>query len=311
MSHLYRLEDAQVACPTLVTIGVFDGVHRGHQQLITRLVETARQLQALAVVLTFFPHPDVILSDQPQERYYLSHPDERAALLKALGVDLVITQAFDSHLRQIRAADYVRNLHEHLSLRELWVGADFALGYQREGNVAFLRQQGERYGFRVQTVDLVAQEADGSIVSSSTIRELLRAGQVRQAAQRLGRSYALAGEVVHGDARGRTIGFPTANIATWEEQVLPAYGVYAGWATLGSERFMAVTNIGVRPTFGGQQIRVEPHLLDFDRDIYGQTLRVTFEERLRGEQRFDGLEALKAQLARDVQAARAYLQASD
>ncbi|MCS6835142.1 MAG: bifunctional riboflavin kinase/FAD synthetase [Anaerolineae bacterium] len=310
MSHLYRLEDAQVARPSLVTIGVFDGVHRGHQQLITRLVATARQQRALAVVLTFFPHPDVVLSGKPQERYYLSHPDERAALLTGLGVDLVITQTFDDQLRQIRAADYVVNLHEHLNLRELWVGADFALGYQREGNVTFLRQQGERYGFRVQTVDLVAQGADGSIISSSAVRASLRAGQVRQAAQWLGRSYALAGQVVHGDARGRTIGFPTANVAVWEEQVLPAYGVYAGWATLGSERFMAVTNVGVRPTFGGQQIRVEPHLLDFDRDIYGQTLRVTFEERLRGEQRFNGLDALKAQLARDVQAARAYLQAN-
>lgn len=305
MTHLYRLEDAQLARPAWVTIGVFDGVHRGHQQLIARLVDQAHQQNALAVVLTFFPHPDLVLRPpQASTRYYLSPPDERARLLLALGVDLVITQTFDDHLRHIRAADYVRNLREHLQLRELWIGADFALGYKREGNLAFLQAQGEQFGFGVRPIELITSAEDGNIVSSSSIREHLLSGNVEQARAWLGRAYQVSGEVIHGDARGRTIGFPTANMNVWQEQVLPANGVYAGWAWLGEERFMAVTNIGTRPTFDGQQVRIEPHLLDFDRDIYGETLRLSFEARLRPEQRFSGIDALKAQLAQDVQAAR-------
>jgi riboflavin kinase/FMN adenylyltransferase len=304
MRHIYNLADAHLQQSSVVTIGVFDGVHRGHQHLIGQLVEEAHSTNRLAVVLTFFPHPDIVLRGLTG-RYYLTTPEQKAEQLTKLGVDLVVTHPFNETIRQIRAADFVDQLLEHLRLHTLWVGADFAMGYKREGNVPFLRQQGEEKGFSLHVIDLVAN--GGEAISSTHIREVLEAGNVERAQHWLGRGYALAGEVVRGEQRGRKIGFPTANIAVWEEQVIPANGVYAGWATLGDERFMAMTNVGVRPTFEGQSVTVEAHLLDFDRDIYGQQLAFSFEKRLREEKKFNGIQELIAQIRADVEAGRAYL----
>lgn len=290
--------------PALATIGVFDGVHRGHQALIRELVDRARRLGLEAVVLTFFPHPDVVLRGL-EGRYYLTTPDQRAALLGELGVDTVVTLTFDAALRTVRAADFVDTLLRHINLRELWVGPDFALGYQREGNVDFLRAEGARRGFDLHTIDLIVN--GGAAIRSTAIREALLAGDVERARDWLGRPYAVAGQVVRGAQRGRTIGFPTANIAIWDQQAIPANGVYACWAEVGGARYMAATNIGVRPTFDGQTVTVEPHLLDFEREIYEQALTVHFEKRLRGEQRFDGIEALMRQISADVAATRAFL----
>jgi riboflavin kinase/FMN adenylyltransferase len=310
MQHYRALQDAHLEQPSVVTIGVFDGVHRGHQALIRTLVQQARAQGKLAVALTFFPHPDVVLR-KISGRYYLNSPDERARLLGELGVDYVITETFDDTFRHIRAQDYIERMLRHLRLSSLWVGADFALGYGREGNVAWLRTAGARHGFHVDTLDLILANGDHSAITSTRIREALAAGDVEHAAEWLGRPYSVTGEVVHGLARGRTIGFPTANVAAWEQQVVPGNGVYAGWATLGQERFMAMTNIGVRPTFSGQGVTVESYLLDFDRDIYGQTMSVTFEKRLRPEMKFDGIDALIAQIAHDVEAGRAALSGGD
>jgi riboflavin kinase/FMN adenylyltransferase len=304
MNHLSKLGDVHLQQPSLVTIGVFDGVHRGHQHLIRHLVSEARARGHAAVALTFFPHPDVMLRGLTG-RYYLTTPEQRAALLGELGIDYVITLPFDQHIRQIRAADFVDQMIAHLRLESLWVGSDFALGYQREGNVAFLREQGAKKGFSIEVIDLIMEE--NAAISSSTIRAALQAGDVAEAREMLGRSYSVSGEVVKGEQRGRTIGFPTANINVWDGQVIPANGVYSGWATLGDERHMAVTNVGFRPTFNGQTVTVESHLLDFDRDIYGETLTFTFETRLRSEMRFSGIEALVAQIGADVEAGRAYL----
>ena len=304
--HLAGLSEAHLTQPSLVTIGVFDGVHRGHQEVIRQTVEDAHKLHRLAVVLTFYPDPDVVLRHL-SGRTYLTGPEEKAALLGDLGVDIVITQPFDEALRQVRAADFVDRLREHLKMEELAVGADFAMGYQREGNVDFLRAQGESKGFEVQVVELLSN--GGEKISSTAIRQALDAGDVEQARGWLGRSYSLGGPVVHGAQRGRTIGFPTANIEVWDQQVIPANGIYASWVYLGDERFMAATSVGVRPTFGGTDITVEPYILDFNRDIYGQTLRLSFETRLRDEQRFDGVDALVAQIKADVAASRAYLSA--
>jgi riboflavin kinase/FMN adenylyltransferase len=181
------------------------------------------------------------------------------------------------------------------------------MGYKREGNVAFLQTQGSEKGFSVHVIDLLLN--DQSIISSTSIRTALLDGNIEQANTWLGRPYSLAGSVIHGDKRGRKIGFPTANIGIWSEQVIPANGVYAGWAVLDGERLMAVTNVGVRPTFEGDNITVEAYLLDFDREIYGSQLAVSFETRLRAEQRFNGLEALVAQIQKDVETARHWLQA--
>ena len=305
MKHIYDLANVQLEQPSVVTIGVFDGVHKGHQHLIRRLVEEARATNRLAVVLTFFPHPDVVLRGL-SGRYYLTTPEQRAEYLGELGVDTVITLPFNQEMRQIRAATFVDTLLERLKLSSLWVGSDFAMGYQREGNVAFLRAQGEEKGFSLHMIDLIVAETDGTI-SSTSIREALLAGEVEKARTWLGRSYALTGEVVHGDHRGRELGYPTANIHVWDEQVIPANGVYTGWAYLGNERLMAATSVGVRPQFNGQDVRVEAYILDFDRDIYGQQLTFIFERYLRPEMKFDSLNGLLVQIAADVQTSREFL----
>jgi riboflavin kinase/FMN adenylyltransferase len=304
MQHLYHLDDVRLERPSVVTIGVFDGIHRGHQTLIRQLVSDAHAAGRLAVAITFFPHPDILLRGL-KGRYYLHTPQEKAELLGELGIDTVLTLAFNDDLRHVRAADFVDSLVDRLRLASLWVGADFALGYQREGNVDFLRAQGAAKGFEVDVIDLVL--VDGEIISSTAIRQALESGQVEQAAAWLGRGYTVTGEVIHGEKRGRSIGIPTANVSVWSEKVIPANGVYGGWATVGGERYMAMTNIGVRPTFDGQGVTVEAHLLDFNRDIYGQTMTVSFETRLREEKRFNGIEQLIAQIYADIDAGRAFL----
>lgn len=304
--HIYNLANVNLTEPSLVTIGVFDGVHRGHQHLIQQLVEDAHRSDRLAVVLTFFPHPDVVLRGL-SGRYYLTTAEQKADLLMQLGVDYVVTQTFDDALRQVRAADFVDQLRASLNMAALAVGADFAMGYKREGNVDFLREQGAQKGFDLRVIDLVAN--DSEIISSTAIRHALEAGDVALARKWLGRSYSLTGMVVHGAKRGRQIGYPTANTQVWDQQVIPANGIYAGWVYLHGERYMAATNVGIRPMFEGDDITVEPYILDFNQELYGETLTVTFEKRLRDEAKFDSLDALIAQIGADVEASRAYLSA--
>ncbi len=303
--HVRALSDIQLDAPSIVTIGMFDGVHLGHQRLVRRLVQEARASGRISVVLTFFPHPDVVLRGVTG-RYYLTSPEERARLLLDMGVDLVVTHPFNEDVRRIRAAEFVDQLLAYLRMSALWVGPDFAMGYRREGDVPFLQAQGEAKGFAVETVNLMLGE-DGQVISSSQVRDALRQGQVEQAALWLGRPYRVSGEVVHGDHRGQALGFPTANMAVWVEQILPANGVYACWAYVGDERHMAVTNIGVRPTFEDTRLVVEAHLLDFDRTIYGQVLHLDFVRHLREEKRFSGVEALIEQVQADIRTGRAVL----
>lgn len=306
MQHIQSLENVQLERPSIVTVGMFDGVHRGHQHLVKRLVEAAHNSDRAAVVMTFFPHPDTVIRNI-QGPYYLTSPDERAALLGELGVDVVITHPFNDHTRQIRAANFVDLLTRHLKMSALWATEDFALGYKREGNMAFLAEQGREKGFTVETIDLVFTDDNGERVSSAKIRDLLAEGEIAKANDGLGRYYRIGGEVVHGEKRGRKIGFPTANIGYWDLQVLPKNGVYACYAHLGNETFKAMTNIGIRPTFDGQAVTIEAHLLDFDRDIYGQHLELDFVAWLRGEAKFNGLDALIKQIGADVEAGRALL----
>lgn len=303
MSHLNSLEDAKLDRDSLVTIGVFDGVHIGHQSLLNDLVERADKQARNSIVVTFHPHPDKVLGDVG-ERYYLTTPTERAELILALGVDLVITLPFDERIRHLTAERFVTQLVSHLRVRELWVGADFALGFKREGNVRFLRAQGKRHGFAVMAVELITARNSGRLVRSSKVRDFVRCGDVKNAKSMLGRSYALAGQVVEGEQRGRAINFPTANIDAWPEQLIPANGVYATWAELGEDVYMAATNIGNRPTFAGEDVTIEAHLLDFEGDIYGCNLVLRFEERLRAEQKFGSLDELVSQIKADIAATR-------
>lgn len=305
--HLRHLHEASAGQESILTIGVFDGVHRGHRVLIQRLVERAHARGLRAVALTFHPHPDKALQQKPK-RYYLTTPEQRADLLLQLGVDLVITHPFDEETRKQSAREFVKQLVAQLDLVDLWVGSDFALGYQREGTVEHLQELGEDFGFGVTRVEPIVDEICGQAISSSRIRELLHCGEIRAANRLLGRAFALSGIVIHGQHRGRAIGVPTANLQPWDEQIVPANGVYASWAAVGSERYMAAVNVGMRPTFNEAQLSIEAHLLDFDRDIYGERLELTFEGRLRAERKFDGLEDLLGQIRRDIAASRNLLQ---
>ena len=309
MRHFNHLNEVTISSESVATIGVFDGVHKGHQQLINRLVERAHSSGRQAAVLTFFPHPDKVLQ-KVEERYYLTTPEQRAELILDLGPDLVITHPFDEKTRRMSAADFVEQLLQQLNIKELWVGSDFALGYQREGTIAYLRAKGEQLGFSVTAIDLIMDEAGLESVHSSHLRAIIRDGDLRTAKTLLGRAYSLAGTVVEGEKRGRTIGVPTANLEVWSEQIIPAHGVYAGTARLGNERFVTAVNIGTRPTFIEDQLSIEAHLLDFDRNIYGETLELSFEQRLRPERQFSGLDDLVAQINRDIAATRDLL-ASD
>lgn len=294
VTHLSEVDHKR---PTCVAIGSFDGVHRGHQELLRRMVAEARANDMRAAVLTFFPHPRRVLQTLPP-RFYLTTLDDRVRLLGELGVDLIITHPFDDEVRRVRAADFVDQLIDTLEMKQLW-GGNFALGYNREGDVPFLRRQGEEKGFTVETLDEPVSW-DGELVSSRRIRHALGEGDMSAVNGCLGHTYCVRGPVVKGDQRGRTIGFPTANLAVWDELLLPANGVYATYAWVGGERYRAATNVGTRPTVDGLKLTVEANILDFDADIYGEEVRLEFVRRVRPEMKFSGLDELKARIAADV-----------
>jgi len=305
MEIIDNLSKVNLNSETVITVGAFDGVHRGHQHLIQQMVEEARQTRRLAGLITFYPHPDAVLSPY-NPTLYLSTPGEKAAILEKLGLDILAILPFDQKMAQTPARDFIDLLHRHLHMAELWVGADFALGRGREGDVETLRALGQELGFIVRAVEPLRWQ--GQVISSTRIRSLILKGRMRQAAQLLGRYPSLAGEVVRGSQRGHCLGFPTANLEVRKERVVPADGVYAVYARLGEERYQGVANVGVRPSFeiGGQRI-VEVHILDFNEDIYGCDLVVEFVERLREERRYANVEELRAQIERDVEEARRIL----
>ncbi len=300
------IEEVNANRPTVLAVGVFDGVHRGHQALLSEVVKSAEKHNARPAALTFYPSPREVIAGKIG-RYYLTSFEERLQRIAEQGIELIIAHPFDEEVRRMRAAEFVRQMVTHLKLCELW-GGNFSLGYQREGDFAFLRACGEQNGFSVNLFPPFM--AGDERISSSRIRHSLQTGNVGDAAYCLGRPYAVAGEVILGRQLGRTIGVPTANIASWKKQVLPKNGVYATRVQLGDESFIAATNVGVRPTVEQENsISIEPHILDFNRDIYGATLRVEFIEHVRDEQKFAGLDALKAQIATDIETVRAVLKA--
>lgn len=302
MQHYYELQDLALK-DTWLSVGSYDGVHLGHRQIIARLTKGARSAGKKAVVLTFYPHPATVLRSQPAA-FYLSTPQEKAGLLSELGVEVVITHPFNLEVSQISAKDFVTRLFQHLGFEKMFIGHDFTLGHKREGNSKKLEEFGNEMGFVVEEVE--AFEMEGKLVSSSRIRQLLRDGNVEEAAVLLSRPYSVNGEVERGEGRGRTIGIPTANLIISEERLIPCSGVYTSRVILDGKEWEAVTNIGVRPTFGEEQThpQVETHILDFDQDIYGKTLELSFITRLRSEQKFGGVEELVAQIKADIEQAR-------
>ena len=304
MIHHCSLDDVSLQ-DSWLTIGVFDGVHRGHQEIIRRLTAGARAAASTAVVLTFDPHPAAILGGRDIK--CLTTPDERAELLGELGVDVVITESFTRELSYVSAQDFVQRLKQRLGLRRLLIGYDFALGKDREGNPPRLAQIGKSLGYGVDVVQAVGDES--GVYSSSAIRRLVSLGHVAEAAELLGHSYGLRGPVIHGDGRGRRINVPTANIDYPRQKVIPSNGIYACWARLNGDRLRAAVNIGINPTFTPDKHipNIEAHFLDFDRDLYGRQVQLEFVARLRDELRFPSVQALVDQIWRDVDDVRARL----
>ena len=306
---LARRELARVAPgrATAVTIGVFDGVHRGHRHLVSLLRARAEEEGLATVALTFNPHPRTVVRPGIAVTY-LSSLEERVELLQALGLDAVGVLAFTSELAQLSARDFLALLAEELQMKLLMVGPDFALGRNRSGTVSVMRQIGEELGFAVEVAPLLAE--DDEKVGSTAVRVALSEGDVERVARLLGRPFSLRGPIVTGDKRGRTLGFPTANIAIGLDHALPAYGIYVTRAYVRENTYESCTSIGIRPTFDVEpRPTVETFIIDFDGDIYGEEMRIEVLSRLRGELKFDSVEELVAQMHRDIDQTRAYFRA--
>lgn len=306
MQHLQNIDQLSLDSCSL-TIGSFDGVHRGHQALIQDLVHHAQQQDHPAVVMTFYPHPSVVLRDR-KPAFYINTPDEKAELLGQLGVDIVVTQPFNLELSRVSAEDFLGHLKRYSGFDHLWIGENFALGHNRRGDRFFLEQEGQTRGFALHVVTPVL--VSGEVVSSTRVREALRSGDVARVERYLGRPFELPGKVVRGAGRGHKLGFPTANLEIWNERAFPRTGVYACIAEVEAKRWKAVTNIGVRPTFDGGDASptVEAHLLDFTGDLYEEEIRLAFIARLRDERRFSHPEALMERIQLDIDRAKEVLE---
>ena len=295
--------------PTVLAVGVFDGVHIGHQRLMQRTGELATERQARAVAITWWPHPLHVL--RPQEPLeLLTTLDQKLDMLAALAVlDMAVVVPFTAELAALPPEDLLARLQQRFDVRAMVQGPAFAFGQDGAATLDWLRGAGARAGFAVESLDI---SRDGAPVSSGRIRALLHAGDVATATELLGQPYTLEGTVALGDQRGRLLGFPTANLRLDPVHLVPANGVYAVRVGLPGEpapQRAGVANIGVRPTFGADNARlVEVHLLDATLDLYDQTLRTAFVARLRAEQRFPNLEALQAQIAADAAQARTLLE---
>ena len=298
MQHFSSLEGVHLH-ESWLTIGSFDGVHLGHQEIIRHLVSEAHSREALAVAMAFFPHPAIVLGKR-QNPLYLTTIEERAEIMGEMGVDVVITYPFDLQTANMSAREFIALLHEHIKFEGLCVGHDFALGKNREGNTEKLSLLGQEFGYQIELI--AAVKNDDVIVSSSGIRTKILEGEIEQAMRFLGRHYRIKGKVIPGDGRGKTIGIPTANLEIWQEQAIPKTGVYAAWAKIRDRTLEAVVNIGVRPTFELETSlpRVEAHVLDFHEEIYGEEIILSFVARLRDERRFPNIEALVEQIRYDI-----------
>jgi riboflavin kinase / FMN adenylyltransferase len=304
MRVIDHLDEYWAEKESVITIGAFDAVHLGHQALIAHVIRRARQAQRESGLVTFFPRPaQVLFPDRVAQ--HISTPGERAALLEQMGLDFMALIQFTRELANQPAEEFIRLIVDHLRPAEIWVGVDFSFGRNREGNIDSMRTFGREMGFEVHVLSPVQWK--GATISSSRVRELLAEGQVDEAAQLLGRYYSLAGEVVPGYHRGRSLGFPTANLEVRQERAMPRDGVYACFVRLGAERFPAVASLGVRPTFDNGARVLEVYLMDVEINLYGCDLVVEFVEWIRPELKFGSADELVAQMHDDVSTARRML----
>lgn len=289
---------------SVVTIGVFDGVHRGHQAIIGHAVARARELGVRSVVVTFDPHPAEVVRPGSHPAV-LTEPARKAELIEALGVDVLCVVPFTPDFSRLSAEAFAHDvLVEHLHAALVVVGENFRFGHRAAGDVALLEQLGRTFGYAVEGAPLVAEA--GTVFSSTYIRSCIAAGDVAAAASALGRPHRLEGVVVRGDRRGRELGFPTANLLCHRYAAIPTDGIYAARLVRRGQRepLLAAVSIGTNPTFSGQERRVEAYVLDFDADLYGERLALDFVAHLRGQVRYDSIEPLVAQMAEDVERTR-------
>jgi riboflavin kinase/FMN adenylyltransferase len=288
----------------LLTIGVFDGVHLGHKYLISRLKEAAQREHLLSGVVTFRTHPLEVLAPgtaPPQ----LTSCEEKVTLLKAERIDCVVPLSFTPELAGLTAREFTGLLKHYLRMNGLVIGPDFTLGKNREGNISVLKELGDEMGFSVTVVEF--KNLSGEVVSSTAIRQNLAKGAIMNVSRMLGRTFSLQGVVTRGDGRGKTLGFPTANIEVDSVQSLLPDGVYATRVYIGDTSYPSVTNIGRRPTFGTNDRNVEIHVIDYQGDLYGSELKLDIVDLLRGEKKFDSVDELKQQITEDIEAAKSIL----
>jgi riboflavin kinase/FMN adenylyltransferase len=292
---------------TLLTIGVFDGVHLGHKYLLSELVEQARLKGLISGVVTFKQHPQRLFEPQANLKFLTSLP-QKIKLLRDEGVEFVITLTFTLELAQIGAPQFISLLQKYLKMRGLVIGPDFALGRNREGNIDTLRILEQGMNFSLTVLPLVTK--NNEVISSTTIRNALAKGAMGEVHNLLGRYFSIEGRVIAGSGRGIELGFPTANLDINPAQAIPADGIYATRAYIDDQSLPSVTNIGKRPTFGETEQAIEVHILDYKGELYRCKLKIDIIERLRGEQKFDTADKLVEQIKKDVRGARAILDRS-
>lgn len=301
MKIFHSTENANIQKPTVLTLGVFDGLHLGHQEIMKITVRRAKELNAVPTAITFDPHPRAVIHPESSPPL-LQTLDQRLANFEVLGIEQAIVIHFDREFASLPAEDFVRNIiHDRLHALEVYTGKDFAFGHSRKGNIELLQRIGKELGFFA--FEVPAVRFRGRRISSSAIRELLAAGNVNLVRRMLGRPYGVEGVIERGARRGHTIGFPTANLRP-HNRVIPKFGVYATATLLDGVWRQSITNIGVRPTFEStSEPSIETYIFDFDKDIYGDVIRVRFLYRIRDERKFGGPDELKAQIASDVRRA--------
>lgn len=306
MNVFHGIEHADLQTPTVLTLGVFDGLHLGHQEIVRTVVERALLVDATPTLITFDPHPRQFLKPETAPPL-LQTFSQKMEGLSHLGIQQVVVLKFDAALAALSAEEFVeRFIVKALHAREVYLGKGFAFGRDRRGDIALLTEISQRFGFTAAEVREV--QLRGHRISSTMIRRLLKAGRVNVARRMLGRAYGIEGIITRGHGIGRQLLYPTANLQ-FENRVLPADGVYVTLSLVKGVWHRSVTNVGKRPTFGGEpESKVESHLLDFDDDLYGLNMRVRLLHRLRGEKKFDGIEQLKAQITRDRDRAARYFE---
>lgn len=304
MKIFHGTENANISKPTVLTLGVFDGLHLGHQEIMRKVVDRTKAIDAVATAITFDPHPRAVLHPDSAPPM-LQTLDQRLANLEVLGIEQTIVIPFTREFAGQPAENFLTDIiHERLQAKEVYLGRGFAFGKDRGGNIELLRSMSEKLGFVADEVDEV--QLRGMRMSSSKIRKLLASGYVNLARRMLGRPYGVEGLIIRGNRRGHTIGFPTANLKP-QNRVIPKFGVYATATLIDGSWRKSITNIGVRPTFESDaDPSIETYVFDFDGDLYGNVLRVRFLHHIRDERKFNGIDELKAQIEKDSNRARNY-----